>query len=98
MTADKAYIENLKASIADIGYLTADEASIKYATITSLEAVDGKIDNLETIAITTNNLSAKVADLGYLNADTADLKYANIDFPILMWQCHGTFFANVGAD
>ena len=78
LTADKAYIENLKASIANIGYLTADEADIKYATIASLEVVDGKIDNLETIAITTNNLSAKVADLGYLNADTADLKYATI--------------------
>lgn len=96
LTADKAYIENLKASIADIGYLTADEASIKYATITSLEAVDGKIDNLETIAITTNNLSAKVADLGYLNADTADLQYANIELSNIDVANVGTFFANVG--
>lgn len=96
LTADKAYIENLKASIADIGYLTADEASIKYATIISLEAVDGKIDNLETIAITTNNLSAQVADLGYLNADTADLKYANIELSNIDVANVGTFFANVG--
>lgn len=96
LTADKAYIENLKASIADIGYLTADEANIKYATIASLEAVDGKIDNLETIAITTNNLSAKVADLGYLNADTADLKYANIELSNIDVANVGTFFANVG--
>lgn len=96
LTADKAYIENLKASIADIGYLTADEASIKYATITSLEAVDGKIDNLETIAITTNNLSAQVADLGYLKADKADLKYANIELSNIDVANVGTFFANVG--
>lgn len=96
LTADKAYIENLKASIADIGYLTADEANIKYVTIASLEAVDGKIDNLETIAITTNNLSAKVADLGYLNADTADLKYANIELSNIDVANVGTFFANVG--
>lgn len=96
LTADKAYIENLKASIADIGYLTADEADIKYATVSSLEAVDGKIDNLETIAITTNNLSAKVADLGYLNADTADLKYANIELSNIDVANVGTFFANVG--
>lgn len=96
LTADKAYIENLKASIADIGYLTADEANIKYATIASLEVVDGKIDNLETIAITTNNLSAKVADLGYLNADTADLKYANIELSNIDVANVGTFFANVG--
>lgn len=96
LTADKAYIENLKSSIADIGYLTADEANIKYATIASLEVVDGKIDNLETIAITTNNLSAKVADLGYLNADTADLKYANIELSNIDVANVGTFFANVG--
>lgn len=96
LTADEAYIENLKASIADIGYLTADEADIKYATITSLEVVDGKIDNLETIAITTNNLSAKVAELGYLNADTADLKYANIELSNIDVANVGTFFANVG--
>lgn len=96
LTADKAYIENLKASIADIGYLTADEADIKYATIASLEVVDGKIDNLETIAITTDNLSAKVADLGYLTADTADLKYANIELSNIDVANVGTFFANVG--
>lgn len=96
LTADKAYIENLKASIADIGYLTADEANIKYATIASLEVVDGKIDNLETIAITTNNISAKVADLGYLKADKADLKYANIELSNIDVANVGTFFANVG--
>lgn len=96
LTADKAYIENLKASIADIGYLTADEADIKYATIASLEVVDGKIDNLETIAITTNNLSAKVAELGYLKADKADLKYANIELSNIDVANVGTFFANVG--
>lgn len=96
LTADKAYIENLKTSIADIGYLTADEADIKYATIALLEVVDGKIDNLETIAITTDNLSAKVADLGYLKADTADLKYANIELSNIDVANVGTFFANVG--
>lgn len=96
LTADKAYIENLKASIANIGYLTSDEANIKYATIASLEVVDGKIYNLETIAITTNNLSAKVADLGYLKADKADLKYANIELSNIDVANVGTFFANVG--
>ena len=97
LTADKAYIENLKASIADIGYLTADEADIKYATIASLEAVDGKIDNLETIAITTNNLSAKVAELGYLNADSADIAYAKIDFSNVGTQVVGSSMIIDGA-
>ena len=96
LTANEAYIADLKAKIADIGYLTADEADIKYATVASLEVVDGKINNLETIAITTNNLSAKVADLGYLKVDTADLKYANIELSNIDVANVGTLFANVG--
>lgn len=96
LTANKAYIEDLKAKIADIGYLTADEADIKYATIKSLETVEGKIDTLESKAITTDNLSAKVADLGYLNVETADLKYANIALSNIDVANVGTLFANVG--
>lgn len=96
LTANEAYITDLKAKIADIGYLTADEADIKYATIKSLEAVDGKIDTLESKAITTDNLSAKVADLGYLNVETADLKYANIALSNIDVANVGTLFANVG--
>lgn len=96
LTADEAYITDLKAKIADIGYLTADEADVKYATIASLEAVDGKIDTLESKAITTDNLSAKVADLGYLNVETADLKYANIALSNIDVANVGTLFANVG--
>lgn len=78
LTADNAYIENLTAKVAELGYLKADSADLKYATITNLEAVDGKIDTLESKAITTDNLTAKVAELGYLKADRADLKYATI--------------------
>lgn len=96
LTANEAYIEDLKAKIADIGYLTADEADIKYATIKSLETVEGKIDTLESKAITTDNLSAKVADLGYLNVETADLKYANIALSNIDVANVGTLFANVG--
>ena len=78
LTADNAYIEHLKATIGEFGYITAENADLTYATITSLQAVDGKIDTLSSKAITTENLSAKVAALGYLSAESADLKYANI--------------------
>lgn len=79
LTADNAYIENLKATIGEFGYITAENADLAYATITSLQAVDGKIDTLTAKAITTDNLEAKVATLGYLSAESADVKFATIE-------------------
>lgn len=96
LTADNAYIENLKATIGQFGYITAENADLTYATITSLQAVDGKIDTLSSKAITTENLSAKVADLGYLSADSADLKYANIKLSNIEVADIATLFTEVG--
>lgn len=96
LTADNAYIENLKATIGEFGYITAENADLTYATITSLQAVDGKIDTLSSKAITTENLSAKVADLGYLSAESADLKYANIKLSNIEVADIATLFAEVG--
>lgn len=79
LTADNAYIENLKATIGEFGYITAENADLTYATITSLQAVDGKIDTLTAKAITADNLEAKVATLGYLSAESADVKFATIE-------------------
>lgn len=79
LTADNAYIENLKATIGQFGYITAENADLTYATITSLQAVDGKINTLTAKAITTDNLEAKVATLGYLSAESADVKFATIE-------------------
>lgn len=79
LTADNAYIEHLKATIGEFGYITAENADLTYATITSLQAVDGKIDTLTAKAITTDNLEAKVATLGYLSAESADVKFATIE-------------------
>lgn len=79
LTADNAYVENLKATIGEFGYITAENADLTYATITSLQAVDGKIDTLTAKAITTDNLEAKVATLGYLSAESADVKFATIE-------------------
>lgn len=96
LTADNAYIENLTAKVAELGYLKADSADLKYATITNLEAVDGKIDTLEAKAITTDNLTAKVAELGYLTVDAADIKYANIELSNIETANVGKLFADVG--
>jgi hypothetical protein len=96
LTADNAYIENLKATIGEFGYITAENADLTYATITSLRAVDGKIDTLYSKAITTENLSAKVAALGYLSAEIADLKYANIKLSNIEVADIATLFAEVG--
>lgn len=96
LTADNAYIKHLKATIGEFGYITAENADLTYATITSLQAVDGKIDTLSSKAITTENLSAKVADLGYLSAESADLKYANIKLSNIEVADIATLFAEVG--
>ncbi len=80
LTANSIFTDSVKAAVIDVGALTADEADLKYATITSLEAVDGKITTLSSKAITTDNLSANVAKLGYLSADSAELAYAKVDF------------------
>lgn len=96
LTADNAYIENLKATIGEFGYITAENADLTYATITSLRAVDGKIDTLTAKAITTDNLEAKVATLGYLSAESADLKYANIKLSNIEVADIATLFTEVG--
>ena len=96
LTADNAYIKNLKATIGEFGYITAENADLTYATITSLQTVDGKIDTLSSKAITTENLSAKVADLGYLSAESADLKYANIKLSNIEVADIATLFTEVG--
>lgn len=96
LTADNAYIEHLKATIGEFGYITAENADLTYATITSLQAVDGKIDTLSSKAITTENLSVKVAELGYLSAESADLKYANIKLSNIEVADIATLFTEVG--
>lgn len=96
LTADNAYIKNLKATIGEFGYITAENADLTYATITSLQVVDGKIDTLTTKAITTDNLEAEVATLGYLSAESADLKYANIKLSNIEVADIATLFAEVG--
>lgn len=70
--------ENLTANVAQLGYLTADEASIAYAKITELDALKADIDDIEAKSITTETLTAEVAKLGYVTADQVEADYAKI--------------------
>ena len=76
--------------------MSADSAELKYATIESLTAVDGKIDTLSSKAITTENLSAKVAELGYLSAESAEIGYAKIDFANIQMAAVQKLFTESG--
>lgn len=72
--------DTLSAKVAELGYLKVDEATLKYATITSLNATDAKITALSSKAITTENLTAKVAELGYLKADELEAKVGEFGY------------------
>ena len=63
--ADRARIEYIESNYVETETLVAN-----YATISSLETVDGKIDNLTSIAITTQNLSAQTISGGQITAGT----------------------------
>jgi seryl-tRNA synthetase len=74
VTATKAIIDDLEANYATIATLEAN-----YATITSLQTVDGKIDNLTSIAITTQNLSAQNISANQINAGTLSVNYLDVN-------------------
>ena len=62
----------------DTNYLDAEEIAADYATIQSLNVVDGKIDNLTAIAITTQNLSAQNINANQINAGTISVTYLDV--------------------
>jgi len=62
----------------ETNYLDAEEIAADYATIQSLNVVDGKIDNLTAIAITTQNLSAQSINANQINAGTISVTYLDV--------------------
>ena len=74
ITATKAIIDDLEANYATIATLQAN-----YATITSLQTVDGKIDNLTSIAITTQNLSAQNISGNQIRAGSISVNYLDVN-------------------
>lgn len=74
LTATNAYVEELKAEVAEFGDLTAVNAKIE-----DLEATKADITVLESEYATIKDLEATSADVHDLEADYADFKVANAD-------------------
>jgi hypothetical protein len=96
LTAVDASIQKLDAEKVSATYIEG-----KYATIESLQAVDGKFNTLDTTYATIDRLEAVDAkfedlDTKYLSAESADLKYANIDFSNIGEAAVTKIFADSG--
>lgn len=83
IVATKAIIDDLEANYATIATLEAN-----YATITSLQTVDGKIDNLTSIAITTQNLSAQNINGNQINAGSISVNYLDVNGIVSSMSAH----------
>lgn len=62
LVADNVFVENLEADIAKFGYLTANEAALKYADIT--------FSNIDTANINTEKVGLLFAEVGLLDRAT----------------------------
>lgn len=62
LVADNVFVENLEADIAKFGYLTANEAALKYADIT--------FANIDTANINTEKVGLLFAEVGLLDRAT----------------------------
>lgn len=101
LTAQEAEIVKLETE-----KLSANAADIKFATIESLEAIEGEFHTLESTygafqELTTKNLEAVNADVKNLEAEKlsatdADIKYANIDFTNISKATMEWFYAQSG--
>lgn len=96
-------IAEAKVKIGEIvaNSLTAEEADLKYATITSLEATDAEIHSLRADygdfrTATTNELSAHRAVIDDLDSTYASIDFANINVAGINVAKVGELFAKVG--
>lgn len=122
LTANKAEIDKLVAGDVTISgrldvaegnitrleteKLSANVADIKFATIESLEAIEGEFHTLESTygefqELTTKNFEAVDAEIKNLettklSAEQADLRYANIDFTNITEAAVEKVFAESG--
>lgn len=103
--------ETLKANEAEFKRLEAEKlsataADIKFATIESLEAIEGEFHNLESTygefqELTANNFEAVNAEIQNLettklSVEQADIKYADIDFANITEAAVEKVFAESG--
>lgn len=91
LSSREAYINHLKTDIASFGYLTAETADLRYATISNLNAAVARIGDLEADHVSVSDLTAatgrisdleadhvSVTDLAATNADVAHLKVGDL--------------------
>lgn len=101
LTANNAAIENLQTT-----KISSEVADLKYSTIESLNATNGKFNDLSSDyakfkVATVDCLDAASASIEKLQTDkldatTADLKYANIDFSNIGTAAIEQFYATSG--
>lgn len=85
MIANRVKADELEATVAKFGYMTSNQADIKYATIANLNAANAEITSLKTSKLDASSLSVEVAKLGYariseLNAANADIEELRGEF------------------
>ena len=82
LSSREAYINHLKTDIASFGYLTAETADLRYATISNLNAAVARIGDLEADHVSVSDLTAATGRIGALEADhvsVLDLAATNAD-------------------
>lgn len=104
---DKSLSElELSIGVIEANYLTAEDAKIKYATITELNATKGTVEVLNSKYASLENatvenftaVDAKIKSLqtDKLSTQEADIKYANIDFSNIGKAALEAFFSKSG--
>ena len=106
LVAEKATIEQLNATNANIEKLEANKASVEQLTATNalinnLEANKADVEELEAERARIDDLDAKTADIEELEADSAFVKnlnaaYANINFANINMAAVEKIFAESG--
>lgn len=69
LSSREAYINHLKTDIASFGYLTAETADLRYATISNLNAAVARIGDLEADHVSVSDLTAATGRISDLEAD-----------------------------
>lgn len=77
LSSRQAYLGQLKADIAGFGYLTAETADLRYATIQNLTAATARIGDLEADHVSVADLSAATGRISDLEADHVSVAELN---------------------
>lgn len=92
---------SIKVGEIDANYISADEASITYATIANLNALTGNFNTLSADyatfkSTTTEEIGANTAMINNLDATAARITFANVDTANIDKAVMGKLLANIG--